>query len=219
VAGAVTDAQLAARVEHLERVARRDRVLALAVLALALVTAPAPAAQTHSAPVVVQDASGRAAWLTAKGLLVADPSSKLRADAGIDNDGYPSVDLYDRSEKIRLGMYLLKERPVLQQFDKAGNQRAELSLAEETENGEFAIRDANHVTRAAVFHGAQGLPELALYGTDGKVRAYLSAGDAGPYLVMNDNAGASRVVSGRYDSGKFGMDVRGASGTPTWTKP
>lgn len=215
----MTEAQLLARVEQLERVARRDRALALGVLALALATAQAPAPQPRSAPVVVRDASGRSATLSAAGVTIADARGTIREDAGLDGDGYPSVDLYDTSGAVRQAMYLLKERPVLRQFDQAGKARAELQLAADTENGEFVVRDAAEVTRAAAFIGAQGLPELALYGSDGKVRAYLSADDAGPYLVMNDGAANARAVAGRNDSGKFGMEVRNADGETSWSKP
>jgi hypothetical protein len=215
----VTGAHLVARVEHLERVARRDRVLALAVLAVALATAQAPAAQPRSAPLVVRDASGRSATLTATALIVADASERVRADAGLDRDGYPSVDLYDKSGALRESMYLLKERPVLRLFDKTGKRRAELSLSSDAQNGEFVIRDENEVTRLAAFRGTQGLPELALYAADGRVRGYLSADDDGPYLVMNDKTATSRAAAGHDESGNFGMSVRDASGTVTWSKP
>lgn len=209
------DATLAARIGRLERVARRDRMLALGVLALALATAQSPSAS----PLIVGDPSGARATISAHGLVVRDGARTARSDVGIDKDGYPSLDLYDSSGTIRQAMYLLNDRPVLRQFDKAGKRRAELFLASGTSNGEFVIRDAGDVTRAAVFQGDQGLPEIAFYGTDAKVRAYLSTTDAAPYMVMKDRAGTSRIVIGRYESGKIGMDVRDAAGTAVWSQP
>jgi hypothetical protein len=209
------DEALAGRIGRLERVARRDRTLALGVLALALTTAQAPSAS----PLIVGDPSGARATISARGLVVRDGTRTVRSDVGIDKDGYPSLDLYDTSGRIRQAMYLLNDRPVLRQFDKAGKRRAEMFLASDTSNGEFVIRDANDVTRAAVFQGDQGLPEIAFYGTDAKVRAYLSSDDASPYLVMKDRAGTSRIVMGGYQSGKMGMDVRDAAGAAVWSQP
>jgi len=218
VEDAVTDAVLTQRISRLERIARRDRVLALGALALALATAQAPAPRAQP-PLTVRDAAGNTASLSAVGLSVRDSSRTLRIDTGLDASGYPSVDLYDGSGTIRQAMYLLKDRPVLRQFDKAGKRRAELFVASDTENGEFALRDATDTTRLAVFLGTKNLPELALYGSDAKVRAYFSSDDSGPYLVMKDAQAVSRVNAGQYSSGKMGMDVRDAAGTAVWTEP
>jgi hypothetical protein len=211
----VSDAPLAARVARLERAARRDRALALGVLAIALATAQAPSAS----PRTVGDPAGANATISARGLEVRDGARTVRSDIGIDKDGYPSLDQYGTSGAIRQAMYLLNDRPVLRQFDKTGKRRAEMFLASDTQNGEFVIRDANEVTRLAVFQGNAGLPEIAFYGTDGKVRAYLSTDDTAPYLVMKDRAGTSRIVMGGYESGRIGMDVRNESGTAVWSKP
>jgi hypothetical protein len=215
VEGAVSESALTERIARLERTARRDRILALGALALALATAQAPAAT----PLVVRDAGGGTATLSATGLAVRDGARTLRNAIGLDKDRYPSLDLYDSTGAIRQSMYLLTDRPVLRQFDKAGKRRAEMFLASDTQNGEFVIRDASDVTRAAAFIGTQGLPEAAFYGTDGQVRAYLSTDDVSPYLVMKDKAGNSRVVMGGYASGRMGMDVRNAAGTAVWSKP
>ncbi|MEO9135023.1 MAG: hypothetical protein ABI316_00265, partial [Casimicrobiaceae bacterium] len=214
----VTDILLADRIARLERVARRDRVLALGALALALATAQAPAPRAQP-PLTVRDAAGNTATLSSSGLSVRDPSHTVRIDTGLDASGYPSVDLYDASGTIRQAMYLLKDRPVLRQFDKDGKRRAEMFVASDTENGEFVLRDATDTPRLAAFLGTKGLPELALYGSDAKVRAYISADDSGPYLVMKDAQAVSRLVAGQYTSGKMGMDVRDTSGTAVWTKP
>jgi hypothetical protein len=215
VEGAVSERALDERIERLERTARRDRVLALGALALALATAQAPA----STPLVVRDAAGNTATLSPTGLAVRDAARTLRTAIGLDKDLYPSLDLYDSTGAIRQSMYLLADRPVLRQFDKAGKRRAEMFLASDTQNGEFVIRDAGDVTRGAVFIGSEGLPEAGFYGSDGKVRAYLSADDVSPYLVMKDKNGTSRVVMGGYASGSIGMDVRNAAGTAVWSKP
>ena len=203
------------RIERLERTARRDRILALGALALALATAQAPA----STPLVVRDAAGNAATLSASGLAVSDRTRTVRSAIGLDKDRYPSLDLYDSSGAIRQSMYLLTNRPVLRQFDKAGTRRAEMFLTADTQNGEFVIRDASDVVRGAVFIGDKGLPEAGFYGSDGNVRAYLSADDVSPYLVMKDKSGGSRVVMGGYAAGSIGMDVRNAAGTAVWSKP
>jgi len=212
----VTDAQLAARVDRLERASRRERVLALGVLVLALATAQAPA--PLSSPRVVRDAAGGSTTLSASGIVVR-AGTTVRTAVGFDKDRNPSIDLTDSTGALRESMYLLADRPVLRLFDRAGKRRAEMFLASDTENGEFVIRDAADVTRLAAFVGSKGLPELALYGTDGSARAYASTDDDSPYLVMKDAAGASRVVIGGYTSGTMGMDVRDAAGTALFSKP
>ena len=211
----MSDGELAARVVRLERAARRDRVLALGALALALATAQAPAAR----PIAVHDAGGATATMTARGLEVRDGAGMLRTRFGLDKTDYPSLDLFDASGTVRESMYLSNDRPVLRQFDKAGKRRAEMFLASGTENGELAIRDAKDVTRLAVFRGNSGLPELALYGTDGNVRAYVATDDTSPFLVMKDRAGTSRVAMGGFGSGKIGMELRSTGGTVLWSAP
>jgi hypothetical protein len=73
--------------------------------------------------------------------------------------------------------------------------------------------------RLGLFEGAQNEPEFDLNGSDGKTRAYLEAEDAAPFLVMRDNAAATRLVLGGYTSGKIGGDIRDASGNVLWSKP
>lgn len=180
-------------------------------------TAQAPA--RPSPPVVVRDASGASATLSSKGLTVRDASRTVRADIGLDRNGYPSLDVFDKAGNVRESMYLLDDSPVLRQFDPAGKRRAELFLVSDTQNGEFVIRDAGDTTRLAVFRGDKGLPELGLYGSDAKVRAYISTDDSGPYLVMKDKSGTTRVAAGSYASGKIGIDVRNVAGTAVWSKP
>ena len=211
----MSERALADRIVRLERIARRDRVLALGALVLALATAQAPA----SVPLVVRDAAGNTATLSATGLAVRDGTRTVRSAIGLDKDRSPALDLHDSAGAIRQSMALLSDRPVLRHFDKAGKRRAEMFLASDTQNGEFVIRDASEATRAAAFIGTKGLPETAFYGSDGSVRAYLSADDVSPYLVMKDKAGTSRVVMGGYESGRIGMDVRNAAGTALWSKP
>lgn len=206
------------RVARLETVARRERAVALGLIALLLATAQAPA-QTASAPIVVRDSSGNSATFSSSGLVFRDRTNVIRTAVGLDGDKYPSIDLTDSSGHLRESMYLLNDRPVLRLFDPAGKRRAELFLASDTSNGEFVIRDAAEVTRMAAYQGDKGLPELALYGSDSKVRAYLSTDDVAPYLVMTDNGGVTRLVMGAYAGGKIGMDVRNSGGTAIWSKP
>jgi hypothetical protein len=170
-------------------------------------------------PLAVRDASGAGVTLTATGLVARDAAGKVRVAAGLDADRFPSIDLYDASGTIRESAYLVDDRPVFRQFDKAGKRRAELFLAGDTENGEDVIRDASEVTRLAVFRGPLGLPEIGFYGSDGKVRAYRSTDDDVPYLGIKDRAAATRVVMGGYASGKMGMDLRNAGGTAIWSRP
>lgn len=207
---------LGGRVAALERAAQRDRVFALAAIALFLATAQVSA---PPAPLIVRAASGESARIDAAGLTVRDAAGVVRADAGIDKDGSPSVDEYDAGGTIREAMYLLKDLPLLRQFDKSGKRRADLFLASDTQNGEMVFRDANDVSRLGVFIGAKGLPELAFYGSDAAVRAYLSSDDAGAYLVMNDRTKQTRVSVGQYTDGNYGMDVRNPSGTTIWKAP
>jgi hypothetical protein len=209
------EAALAERISRLERTARRDRIVALGALAIFLATAQAPV----SSPRIVREASGAYVTLSAGGLTVRDARNTPRLRLGFDTDKYPSLDEFDSSGTIRQAMYLLNDRPVLRQFDKAGKRRAEMFLASDTQNGEFVIRDAQDVTRAALFIGDQGLPEISFYGSDAKVRSYMSSDDTAPYLVMKDRTGTSRIVMGRYEAGQVGMDVRDASGAAVWAQP
>jgi hypothetical protein len=209
--------QLIQRIARLETVARRERAVALGLLMLLLATALSPAPK-HTGPIGVHSASG-SSTLAFDGLTVSDRSHVVRTKLGLDRSGFPSVDLTDSSGHLRESMYLLSDRPVFRLFDRAGTRRAELFLASDTQNGEFVIRDAAGVTRAAAFQGDKGLPELAFYGSDGKARAYLSTDDISPYLVMKDNTGTTRVVMGGYASGKIGMDIRNAAGEAVWSKP
>jgi hypothetical protein len=212
----VSEAALQARVARLERAARRERIVALGVLALALATAQAPA--PTSSPVIVRDAHG-SATLTARGLTIRDASNTTRILVGLDDHGYPSVDLSDTGGSLREAMDVISDHPVLRQYDKAGKRRAELFLASDTDNGEFVIRDTSETNRAALFIGTKGLPEIAFYGSDAKARAYLSADDIGAYLVMNDRSAVSRVVMGNYTDGHVGMDIRDAAGNALWKAP
>jgi hypothetical protein len=209
--------QLGRRIARLETVARRERTVAIGLMALLLATAQAPV-QTTPGPIVVRGSSG-SSTLTSTGLTVRDGANAVRTAAGLDSDGYPSIDLTDSKKILRESMYLLQDRPVLRFFDPAGKRRAEMFLASDTSNGEFVLRDANDVTRLAVYQGSANLPEMAFYGSDAKVRAYLSTDDDAPYLVMKDNTGTTRLVMGAYTGGKMGMDVRDTSGTAVWSKP
>lgn len=214
--------ELAARVARLESGSRRDRaiVCAIAVLALATAQSPGPpaASTAQSAPIVVRDATGRSAVLSAKGLTVRDASGRVRTDVGIDDGGRPSVDLDDATGQLRESMYLLNDLPVLRQFDKAGKRRAEIRL-DSSNDGELLISDADEKLRLALFRTKAGDPQLGLYGSDEKIRAYFSTDDDSPYLVMRDNAGTTRVYLGGYKGGKIGIDVRDAANSVLWQTP
>ena len=209
---------LSARVARLESSSRRDRAIVVAVAVLALATAQAPAPTAQSTPVVVRDATGVSATLTAKGLTVRDAAGHERTFVGIDADNRPSVDLGDSAGQLRESMYLLNELPVLRQFDKAGKRRAEIRL-DANNDGELLINDAAEKLRLALFRTSGGDPQLGLYGSDEKLRAYFSTDDASPYLVMRDNAGTTRVYAGGYQDGTIGLDIRNASNTVLWKAP
>jgi hypothetical protein len=204
------------RIAALERAAWRDRVFALGAIALFLGTAQVSA---PPAPLLVRAASGESARIDAAGLTVRDAAGVVRADAGIDRDKNPSVDEYDAAGTIRQAIYLLSDRPVLRQFDKTGKRRDELFLASDTENGEMVVRDANDVNRLAAFIGDKNLPEVAFYGSDALVRAYLASDDSGAYLVMNDGKKTTRATVGQYTDGTFGLDVRNTAGTTVFKAP
>ena len=211
-----SQAGLAARVTRLESSSRRDRAIVVALAVLALATAQAPAPGSRSTPVVVRDATGVSATLTAHGLSVRDAAGHERAFVGIDADSRPSVDLADSTGQLRESMYLLDELPVLRQFDKAGKRRAEFRL-DANQDGELLINDAGEKVRLALFRTSSGDPQLGLYGSDERLRAYFSTDDDSPYLVMRDNAGTTRVYAGGYRDGKIGIDVRDASNNSVWS--
>lgn len=210
------DGLLSDRIARLENVARRERAIAIGLLALLMATGQAPA-PTSSGPVIITSSTS-SATLDSRGLTVRDHSRELLF-AGLDSSGKPSLDLSDSAGRLRESMYLLAGNPILRDFDAAGKRRAEVFLAGDSGNGEFLIFDAAEVRRLALFHGSSGLPEFALYGSDAKVRAYLSTDDGMPYLGMNDNGGATRLVMGAYTGGRAGMDVRDSAGKALWSQP
>jgi len=205
------------RIAGIERSLRRDRLVGLAVLALLFASAQAPA-PPGGAPLVVRDASGASATLTAAGLAVRDAAGHTRAFVGLDSQGRPSFDLSDATGKLRQTMFLLDGSPSLRQFDSAGTERDELRL-DSTSDGELDLRDDHEKLRMALFRTKNGDPQIALYGSDEKARAYFSTDDDSPYLVMRDAAGGTRVYMGGYTNGNIGIDIRNASNTTLWSAP
>jgi hypothetical protein len=212
-------ADLDSRIKRLESSIRRDRTIALGVIAFVFATAQSPSTTgAVTAPVVVRDASGASATLEAKGLTFRDAAGHERLFSGIDSGDRPSVDLSDTSGTLRESMYLLDNLPVLRQFDKNGKRRAEFRL-DDTENGELLINDESENIRLGLFRAKNGDPQMGLYGSDAKLRAYFSTDNDSPYLVMRDAAANTRVYIGGYTGGKIGMDVRAADGTVLWDAP
>jgi hypothetical protein len=216
-----TSAELAGRVGRLERGVRRDRLIVSSVLVLAVATAqtqtpPAPVAGTT--PIVVRDASGASATLSARGLVVRDSAGKERIAVGLDSSAFPGVDLSDATGQLRESMYLLNNIPVLRQFDAAGKRRMEMGLTTNNE-GQLLLNDQNEKLRLALFRTTSGDPEMGLYGTDEKLRAYFATDDASPYLVMRDAGATTRVYLGGYTDGSIGMDVRNSGNTVLWKAP
>jgi hypothetical protein len=210
---------ISTRVARLERSSGRDRAIGFAVLALLVATAQAPAVNPGtSQPVVVRDAAGNAASLYANGLRVSDAAGHERLFAGIDSSGLPSIDLHDSKGQLRESMYLQNDLPTLRLFDSDGKRRAEIRL-DSSQDGELLINDANEKLRLALFRASSGDPQLALYGSDAKIRAFFATDDASPYLVMRDAAGLNRVNVGGYSDGSIGLSIRDASNALLWKAP
>ena len=211
---------LFARVTRLERSSRRDRAIVLGVIVVAVLTAQTSAPQSNASttPIVVKDAGGTPATLAGSGLTVRDASGTIRLFAGVDDQGRPSLDLRDSGGRLRQSMYLLGQQPTLRQFDVTGKRRLEVRLNDQ-DTGEVRLTDANENLRGAFFITSKGDPQIGLYGTDEKLRAFFSTDDASPYLVMRDPAGANRVNIGGYSDGSIGMDIRSASNSVLWKAP
>jgi hypothetical protein len=211
---------LFARVTRLERSSRRDRAIVLGVIVVAVLTAQtsAPQGNVSPTPIVVRDASGMSAMLGASGLTVRDASGKVRLFAGVDDQGRPSLDERDSTGALRQSMYLFDQQPTLRQFDALGKRRLELKL-NTRDSGEVRLTDANENLRGAFFVAASGNPQVGLYGTDEKLRAFFSTDEQSPYLVMRDATGANRVNIGGFADGSIGMDIRNASNTVLWKAP
>jgi len=208
---------LKTRVEGLERSSRRDRAIVFGVIVLALATAQTPSS-SNTAPIVVKGANGANASLTSAGLAVYDATGHRRAFVGVDSDGRPSVDLSDSTGQLRESFYLLDGTPMLRQFDAGGKRRAELVL-DTADDGELVLTDANEKIRLALFSTKSGDPQIGLYGTDEKLRAFFSTDDVSPYLVMRDATGQNRLNIGGYSDGSIGMDIRNASAAVLWKAP
>jgi hypothetical protein len=215
-------ADLATRIGRLESSIKRSRVVALAVVLIAFATAqtsgPASLSTAYTSPLIVRDAAGGSATLGATGLRVLDASGKERTYVGIDASGYPTVDLGDSAGRLRESMYLLSDFPVLRQFDSAGKRRAEIRL-DASNDGELLLNDQNEKLRLALFRTKSGDPQLGLYGSDEKLRAFFSTDDASPYLVMRDAAGVSRLNVGGFSDGSIGIDIRNGANTVLWKAP
>jgi hypothetical protein len=213
-----SSAELDRRIAKLESSGRRDRAIGLAMLALVFITAQAPAAPPSSAaPIVVRDASGASATLSALGLTVRDSAGHERTFVGIDS-AKPSVDLSDATGHLRQSMYLLNDLPELRQFDATGKDRLEVNL-DSKNDGEFRLFDKDAKLRLALFRTNGGDPQLGLYGTDEKLRAYFSTDDASPYFVMRDASQTDCVYVGGYTDGSIGMAVKNASNAVLWKAP
>lgn len=186
---------------------------------VATAQAPAPSGST-STPVIVRDANGASATLTSAGLVVRDAAGHSRVFAGLDSEGRPSYDLSDATGRLRQTLFLQDGVPSLRQFDSAGTRRSEMRLDSKS-NGELLFSDEHEKLRLALFRKTEGAgdPQLALFGSDEKVRAYFSTDDDSPYLVMRDGSGATRVVMGGYTSGKIGIDIRNPSNQTMWQAP
>jgi hypothetical protein len=216
-----SSAELDTRIARLETSSRRDRLIGFAVVALLFATAAAPAPSAGDAavaPLVVTDATGASATLTGRGLTVRDPAGHVRSFVGIDAGNRPSLDLSDASGTLRESMYLLDDQPELRQFDSAGKRRLVLSL-NKANDGQLLLNDANETLRLALFRASSGDPQMGLYGSDAKLRAYFSTDDTSPYLVMRDNSATNRIYIGGYSDGSIGMNIRNTANAVVWKVP
>jgi hypothetical protein len=171
-------------------------------------------------PIVVKDATGASATLTAAGLTVRDSGGTERFFGGLDDEGRPSLDLSDKTGELRESAYLFGNDafPTFREFDPSGKRRMELRL-DSTNDGEVLINDANEKLRLALFRTTSGNPQIGLYGSDEKLRAYFSTDDDSPYLVMKDSSQTIRTYIGGYQDGAIGMDIRDAAGKTSWKAP
>jgi hypothetical protein len=83
----------------------------------------------------------------------------------------------------------------------------------------LVLTDANEKILLALFSTKSGDPQIGLYGTDEKLRAFFSTDDVSPYLVMRDATGQNRLNIGGYSDGSIGMDIRNASAAVLWKAP
>jgi hypothetical protein len=211
---------LQARLSRLESTIKRDRILALLAIAFifvgsrAIAQSPAKAAQ---GPITIHGA-GFSATLNSRGVTVRDASGHERALCGVDSTGKPSVDLTDSHGTLRESLYLRNDTPVLRQFDRSGRRRTDLTL-DDNDNGAFYILDENEKTRMEIYRRSNGDPQIALFGSDEKIRSYWATDDVSPYFVMRDADGKTRVDVGGFTDGTWGMDLRDANGTNVWKAP
>lgn len=216
---------LRTRVDRLERESKRDRAVIFGVVLLAILTAATqPSASTGArvsdTPITVTNSAGQSTTLSATGLVVHDANGKDRLFIGVDDQNRPSIDLRDGAGVLRETMYLFDQKnPTLRQFDAQDKRRLELRLSD-AGNGELQLSDPNEKLRAAFFiGGTTGNPQVALYGSDEKLRAYLATDDVMPFLVLRDVNQTNRITVGGYTDGTVGMDIRDASNTVLWKAP
>jgi hypothetical protein len=216
------DDVLLARVDRLERRARRERILALAVLAVALATAqaPAPAATGHGpSALAVRGADGSTAIIDGSGLRVKSPGGTVLLDAQIDSAGVPSIDESDPTGHTRQSVFLFASGdPGLRQYDAAGVIRNDVYLASDGEPT-FHQSNAQKVAQLGLFIGDKGLPEFDVRNTHGLVMGYISADDQGAYLNLRDPSQTVRVYAGQYSTGAWGLDVRNPQNQTLFAKP
>jgi len=215
------DPVLLARIERLERRARRDRVLALGALVVALATAQAPPPPASLAPssLGVRGADGTSALLDGAGLTVRSAAGVAQLYAGLDTTGSPYVSEADANGHQRESLFLYDNgAPGLRQFDAAHVVRTDVYLASGADPT-IHLSNAQGVAQASLFIGDKGLPEFDVRNTHGDAVGYLSADDQGAFLNMRDPSLNVRTYAGQYTDGTWGVDVRNATNTNLFKAP
>lgn len=136
--------------------------------------------------------------------------------------GEPVFDFRDAAGRNRIEQYLASdtlESPIIRMRDTASKNRLSMYLSTPGEQPNFDVNDPAEVVRGSLFLSSGTIPELAIFGADGKARAYVSASDAGGYVVTRDAAQQIRTLSGTYTDGSFGVSLYNAAGTVQWKVP
>jgi hypothetical protein len=195
---AMTETELAERLERLERAHRQLKGFALAALALATALVTIYAAQP--APNII----------TAQEFVVKDSSGKTRASFGmVDKGPNPSLILFESSGRASIllptGFRVLDSKeavPVVELVAEDDDSSLTLRRASSAEHARLSVYegspglwlyDGTGKERAAI-DLLKGKPFLGFSDATGKERAGLTVVENGPVLWLNDGKGKERSV-------------------------